>query len=156
MNSRVLEIVFYLIDVMRANEGALGDMSTLSADLREMGYAEEEISRAYRLLSRGMERDADTLFAALPEHTPSVRVFSPEERRALTTEAQGFLLKLVQTGLVDPAQLELILDQVVVSTYPVVDVERMKQLVAGVLLGDFEEADALFEDIEMGLSSRLH
>jgi len=156
VSQRVLEIVFFLIDVLKENRQGLGDMHSLSADLREMGYGEDEISRAYRLIADGFDLEPDTLFTAFPEQSGAVRVFTLEERLALTIEAQSFLLRLLHSGLIDLELFETIIEQATFSGEVVVDIDHLKQIAAGLLAIDTADTDIVSVDPDIEAVNHLN
>lgn len=156
LDNRVLEIVFYLLDIMSDSRGVIGDMEAVSADLRKLGYVDDEISRAYRMITRGIDSDNDMLFTQFPKFTSSIRILTNEERHWFSKEAYGFLLRLAQVGVIDTEQFEMILDQVMISGHPVVDLERLKQITTGVVIGNDADIDVLPDNPDAELSDRFH
>ena len=154
MDNRILEIVFYLIDLFRENESVAVDESTASVELKNLGYSEDEISQAYTLITRSSEFSGETLFSAFPKNTASIRLLTSEERYRLSHEAQSFLLKLAHLGIISREQLEGILETALNSGMIAVDIEDIKQITSGVLMDD--KSDNKSFSFVNNNSERLH
>lgn len=114
MDPRILEIVFYLVDFLRENHGRKAPYEEVFSELRELGYSDEEIFRAYGWFKERVKVRPTYVFGDLPRLFVSQRILTPEERSAVSVDAQGFLLELVNLGIIDPPLLEKILNRVLV------------------------------------------
>ncbi|MBD3332398.1 DUF494 family protein [candidate division GN15 bacterium] len=143
MRDRILEIVVFLIDYMQEHREQVSDIDDISSILETMGYQDDEISAAYSWLMDRINPDAEEYFASFPVRHSSTRVLTASERALLSTEAQGFLFKLMNLGLIDDEQFEIVLDRLsVVSTASVTE-EEIKTVASAVLFHDVEELDGL-------------
>ena len=93
MRNRILEIVVYLMDHIQEHRGQIIDIEDLSANLRGLGYTENEISSAYSWLVDRFEASGDNFFSSFPEEHCSTRILTDYERYMFTPDAYGFLLK---------------------------------------------------------------
>lgn len=51
------------------------------------------------------------------------RILNKMEKQSMTTEAQGYLIKLAQSGIVHPQELETILERLMQESYYLITVE---------------------------------
>ncbi|MBK7141628.1 MAG: DUF494 family protein [bacterium] len=143
MGNRVLEIVVYLIDHMRENQGMLPSMDDLTPDLQSMGYSDTEISSAYSWVIDRFEHSDEPFFAQFPEEHHSNRVLTQYERLQLSPEAYGFLVKLVALSVIDDEQFETVLERAFSVSPQRVDLEQIKLVTAAVLFNELNEMESL-------------
>lgn len=143
MRDRILEIVVFLIDYMQEHREQVSDIDDISSILETMGYQDDEISAAYSWLMDRINPEAEEYFASFPLRHSSTRVLTASERALLSTEAQGFLFKLVNLGLIDDEQFEIVLDRLSVMSAASVTEEEIKTVASAVLFHDIEELDGL-------------
>ena len=143
MGNRVLEIVVYLIDHMRENQGMLPSMDDLTPDLQSMGYSDTEISSAYSSVIDRFEHSDEPFFAQFPEEHHSNRVLTQYERLQLSPEAYGFLVKLVALSVIDDEQFETVLERAFSVSPQRVDLEQIKLVTAAVLFNELNEMESL-------------
>lgn len=144
---RIVEILVFLVDKMRAHQAiAEIDLTPLS----DRGFTQMEISTAFSWLfdkiattpERSAPSAADDLeykfYSTDAPRTSSIRVFHEVERSVLSKDAQGYLLQLRELGLMTDADLEMIIDRIMLSGVSRVDMRELKELVASVMF-DFDE-----------------
>ena len=112
MQEKILEIVVYLMNRLSDLQGPMSSFDEMSADLRSMGFTDNEISSAYDWLLKHFEDYPDS-FAVPASKTESraVRVLSDLERHVISPDAYGYLLQLRQLNLLTTEQMEMILDR---------------------------------------------
>ena len=133
MGERILEIVFYLVQHMRNNNGALLHLDDLSQSLKNMGFSDNEISSAYGwFLEEVQSRDVQELMKSDRRQLPP-RIFSEIEKQIFTTEARGFLIQLHQLGLLNAEQFEAIIDRVNLLEPTSVDVRTLKIIASSII-----------------------
>lgn len=129
MQDRILEIVVYLMNRLTDHQGSMGSIDEMSADLRSMGFTDNEISSAYSWLLKHFEDYPDSFsFTDTKINSRSVRVLSHAEREVISPEAYGYLLQLRQLGLLTAEQLEMILDRCTLFVNELIGVDEMKLL----------------------------
>jgi len=136
LGERILEIVFYLVQHMRDNNGALMHLDDISRSLKNMGFSENEISSAYgwfleEVQSRGMQELLDSSTRNIPP-----RVFSELEKQILDSKTQGFLIQLYKLGLLTGEQFEAIMDRVYLLEPNHVDLNTLKIIAASIIFGN--------------------
>lgn len=142
MESKILEIVVYLIDHLRENEGQISDMDDVSSDLRSMGYTDNEISSAYSWVLERYGTGDKLYYSDFPEDHYSLRILSHAERYQFTANAYGFVLKLMNLGLIDDEQFEMILDRgTMLGSRPVTQ-EQVKLIASSFVFSDNTDLDS--------------
>ena len=109
MDSRILEIVFCLMDYAQDSDDQIEDISDYSDSLKNLGYTDHEISTAYNWVLDHVGSTVENLYSVFPEQAASARVLTDVERARLTPEAHGFMLKLVNLGIMNGEQFEMVL-----------------------------------------------
>ncbi len=141
MRDRILEIVVFLMDNMRDNTARSGEADDFSATLKTMGYSDNEISSAYFWLMNRFDDSPEQLFSEFPEAHIGNRILSSSERVRLSTDAYGFLIKLLNHSLIDAEQFEDILERVAIFGSDPVSADQMKLIASSIVFNEFEEPD---------------
>lgn len=130
MNERVLAIVTIIARHILADHELPGE-SRLVAELLTAGFDAEEIDAAFRWMEQLSLAPAQRLE---PTFRPSTyRVFSCDERRLLSLEARGFLVRLRTLGLVAEEALEEIIQKAVMEADEEIGLPEIKSLAARIL-----------------------
>ncbi|NBD96323.1 MAG: DUF494 family protein [Gammaproteobacteria bacterium] len=132
MKENVLDLLMYLFENYIYEEPEnTPDRDSLSASLEEAGFSSAEIDRAFAWL------DGLAVQRKLPElggHESSpIRVFCDEECRRLDVETRGFILYLENTGVLDPARREQVLDRLFALEADEIDLDDVKWVILMVL-----------------------
>lgn len=147
MDSRILEIVFCLMDYAQDAEDQMEDISEYSSSLKNLGYTEHEISTAYNWILDHLGSPIENLYSRFPERAGASRILTELERARLTPEAHGFLLKLQNLGVVNGEQFETVLDRLTLSGQSLVTPEQIKLVVSAVMFNQFGASDRSFMDV---------
>lgn len=157
MRNRIFEIVAFLIDYTQGDMGRLSDTDDLWGALEDQGYSDDEISSAYSWLLKRFDSPPQQLFSAFPKTHSSNRILTSSEGSQLTTEAHGFLIKLLNLSLIDDEQLETIMDRVSIFGPKPVALDQIKFIASSVAFSDLDELDGLsLFDADGDLSSFLN
>jgi len=134
LQDRILEIVVYLMSQLSDHQGNLGSIDEMSADLKSMGFTDNEISSAYNWLLKHFE-DYPESFAVkdMNYSSKSVRILSDNERKIISPEAYGYLLQIKHLGLMTIEQMEMILDRCVLFASDPVDLTDIKMLASAAM-----------------------
>ncbi len=132
MKENVLDLLMYLFENYIYDEPeAEPDRESLTESLEQAGFSRGEIQRAFAWL------DGLAVQRQLPElssHSGDpIRLYSGDETRRIDVEARGFLLYLENSGVVDGARRELILDRLLALDADEIGLEDLKWVVLMVL-----------------------
>lgn len=135
MHDRILAIVVYLMNRLTDHQGALSNFDEMSADLKSMGYTDNEISSAYTWLLKHFE-DYPESFSFRDDRIKgnrSVRVLSEQEKKVVSPESYGYLMQLRHLGLLTTEQLEMILDRISLFGSDPVDIDEIKLMASAAM-----------------------
>ena len=157
MDSRILEIVFCLMDYVEDSDDQMENMSEYSSSLKNLGYTEHEISTAYSWILDHAGSPTESLYSVFPDRIGAFRILTELERARLTPDAHGFLLKLYNLGILDSEQFEAVLDRVTISGQRLVTPQQIKLVVSAVIFSGFGDGDRnLLNDISSDCSSCIN
>ena len=129
MKEKVVELLILLMSEIRADKQlAEIDMS----DLQDRGYTQSEISQALSWLHDHMQRGPEAKTVA-QKGQGSRRVLHEAEKGVIPTEGQGYLIQLVELGLLGDRDLETVIERAMLSGYERVTLGELREIVAGVL-----------------------
>jgi len=157
VDSRILEIVFYLMDHFQANEDQSYSLTEFSSDLRSLGYSDEEISSAYGWVLDHLSASGESLYSSFSGQPGACRILTDLERARLTPEAHGFLVKLSNMGLLTGEQFEKILDRLGLVGSRMVTRDQVKLIASAVLFNEQDAMDpVLMADGEIDPSAQIN
>lgn len=137
MQERINEIIEFLIKKLSQISDPVGlDLKKLSDMLLEEGYTEREIHTAVEWVIANLNKEpAPSASKSLPRPTPSIRVLISEEQNFFTPAAYGYLIQLQSLGILNPLQVEQIIERCFLMGMNRVDMEEIKTVVSQILLG---------------------
>ncbi len=148
MRERVLAIVSFIAQYVLEDKDFLSE-GDLVEELLSVGFEAEEIDAAFSW----MESLSLQAGKALPQQlqVPSCRIFTSEEKRVLSTEAQGFLARLRMMGILDDEIQEEIIEKALQVSEDGVSLKEIKTITALALFTRSQEdwcreVDCIFED----------
>ena len=134
MQNRILEIVVYLMNQLSDHQGSMANFDEMSADLRSMGFTDNEITSAYNWLLKHFDDYPDSFSDARPDASNrAVRILSDTEQKVVSPEAYGYLLQLRQLRLLTLEQMEMILDRCALFSADPMDVNDIKVLASAAM-----------------------
>ena len=147
MKESILDVLLYLFEHYFTNDDvdpAGNDRDSLQKELLQAGFSPAEVNRAFDWLE---ELDNRRPVAPSPGTQRPTRVFHGPELEKLDVEARGFLLYLVQHGMLDDEQRELVLDRAMALDQDQIDADDLKWVVLMVLFNQ-PGAEAAFAWME--------
>lgn len=160
MKENMLEVLMYLFEnyMIEGNEFE-PDQEILSAELARAGFGDGEINKAFDWLE-----DLSVLCEQAGEPPAAgsdtgMRYFSPDERARFPKEAQGLLLSLQQTGILDAQTRELVIDRIMALETDDIDIDDLKWVIMMILCNQpgREDLFAWAEELVLdGVQAHLH
>jgi Smg protein len=135
VGDRVLEIVVLLMSHLKENQGQLDNLEEISDSLKSQGFTDNEISSAYSWVLDQLQVDSQFLYEASAPLT-SFRILSDRERQHFSTKSIGYLLQLKHVGVINEAQMEMVLERGSLIGQSPVDLEQIKIIIGTVLFRD--------------------
>jgi len=158
MKEDVLDVLMYLFENYMDDDTAVeADPETLKSQLREAGFLNTEINKAFTWLEDlAIMQEGNHIHLA--KEARSIRVFSPTEEKKLDVECRGFLIFLEQMGVLNSASRELVIDRIMALESPDIDLEQVKWVVLMVLFNQpgLEEAFTWMENMVLEEFNQLH
>jgi uncharacterized protein Smg (DUF494 family) len=148
MLSRLMDLVVLVAELTKENDRSYKD---LDQELATRGYSPDEIERAvFWYSSRGdsLEEEKIELHSKY-----SVRVLSEWERLSLCSECYGYLLRLLNLGIIDDEQFEKIIARAIPVGPEKIQLNDVKAIACSILFnrdpGDLEDdfIDFIDEDL---------
>jgi len=151
MKQTVLDVLIYLFEHYMEDDVEFSvDPETLRVELKEAGFEDAQVSKAFDWLEglAAQRHDGD---AAILPGSKAIRVFTAQEARKIDLESRGFLLFLEQVGVLEPHSRELVIDRLMALESEEIDLEQVKWVVLMVLFNQpgQEEAFTWMEDLVM-------
>ncbi|HXF99431.1 MAG TPA: DUF494 family protein [Bacteroidota bacterium] len=132
MKERVVEILMYLMAEIEANK-RLSEVSI--EDLTSRGYTQSEISAAFSWLYDNMQVHEGRTEIHSRASTASRRQLHEAEKLVLSTEAQGYLMQLVELGILDAIDLEAVIERAMLTGLEKLSADEVRSIVASVIFG---------------------
>lgn len=143
----VLDILIYVFDhYMLEDTPDVPERETLAHDLERAGFSAPNVARALDWLADLAGERHRPEFAAGPR---AIRVYAGGELARMSTESRGFLLTLERTGILSPAQREIVIDRLLALDAEELSIDQLKWVVLMVLSSQpgQGEAYARMEDL---------
>lgn len=159
MKQTVLDVLIYLFEHYMDEDTELKvDRESVRADLKDAGFADEQVGKAFDWL-HGLAAQREDGSGAVSQQGSAMRVFAQAEIDKIDLESRGFLIFLEEVGVLDPTSRELVIDRVMALEAEEIDLEQIKWVVLMVLFNQpgHEEAFVWMEDLVMDeLGRSLH
>jgi len=149
MKENMLDVLMYLFENYMNDEIEFStDEEALRTELREAGFSQAEIGKAFDWLEglAGMQNDPDT---PPVRRSQSLRVYTDKECEKLDPDSRGFLLFLEQVNVLDHFTRELVIDRVMALDNEEIDLDQLKWVILMVMFNQpgQEAAFAWMEDL---------
>ena len=158
MKQTVLDVLVYLFEHCIEEDELALDRDTLRGELKEAGFAETQIVKAFDWLE-ALAKQREGGEASRVARGSSLRIFTAEESEKLTRDSRGLLLYLEQIGVLDARERELVIERAMALEAEEIDIDELKWIVLMVLFNQpgKEEAFVWVEDLVMDeLRGSLH
>jgi uncharacterized protein Smg (DUF494 family) len=130
MKEKVVEILMYLMSEIQENK-QLAEIDL--TDLRERGYTHSEISAAFSWLLETFQVKRGGFVQSAQRRTGSRRVLHEAERIALSTDSQGYLIQMMELGLLDDRDVETVIERAMLTGFEKISTAELREIVASVL-----------------------
>lgn len=133
MNENIIDLLLYLFEhYLYDNPEQVIDRSQVHNNLREAGFSSPAIDKAFDWLeSLSSHYDPAQLSENLS--AGSLRLFSDSEQEKLDRACQDFIYYLENTGILDPARREILIDSVMMLELDDISTEDLQWIALIVL-----------------------
>lgn len=149
MKENMFDVLLYLFEnYMDTSVEWQPGQESLKYELVQAGFPPSEVDKAFAWLEGLVKMREDCSDYPLPSHR-SVRTYTEEETRRLSTECRGFMLFLEQVGVLDTITRELVIDRAMALETDEIGLDQIKWVVLMVLFNQpgQEAAYAQMEDL---------
>jgi len=151
MQEKIIEIIVYILGEIK-NRKQISDIDLKK--LAKIGYTESEINTAFAWIYSKINQ-CENIFKEKKRSTKSKRFFHEFEKDILTTEARGYLISLIELGLLSDTDEEVILDRIFYSGFENIGKAELKTLVASLIL-DLENKSDKLERLVLQNNDTIH
>ena len=148
MKENIFDVLMYLFENYLEDEIEIQpDNESIKTELEEAGFNSSEVIKAFDWLeSLNLQGTIDP--------TTAFRIFSAQEQNKLDMECRNFLMFIERSGILSPANRELVIDRAMALENEEISLEKLKWIVLMVLLSqpDEEIAFSRMEDIVFDLA----
>jgi len=134
LRERVLAIVNLIAKYVLGSEESSISEQDLISELLSVGFEAEEINDAFSWMERVALQPGATGPQEVTLNYPNYRVFSREERQAITPEALGFLVRLRTLGILSDEAQEEVIERAVQAAEDQINLQEIKLISALTLL----------------------
>ena len=148
MNETVVDVLIYLYEnYLDAEQSEQTDQNAVREELIEAGFPQVEINKAFDWLDELASQQTTPVYR--DHRNQSVRIYTEREARQLGTEGRGLLHFLEQSGILDQASRELVIDRAIALDSGPIGVDELKWITLMVLMNQpgQEIAFARMEDL---------
>jgi uncharacterized protein Smg (DUF494 family) len=151
MQDKIIEIIVYILSEIKDRK----QLNEIDLDmLTKNGYTEKEINTAFAWLYTRIKH-GENIFTGKKDSHKSKRFFDEAEKNVLTTEALGYLISLMELGLLSEVDEELILDKIFYSGLQNIEKAELKNIIASLIL-DFENKSDKLERLVLQNNDTIH
>jgi len=124
LENKALDVIIYLAQYIKSNQGKVGNLIAVFKDLRELGFSEQEIKKAYLWFLNRLprfskpEKEKSNLYSWL-------KGFKEDY---FTAESYGFLYQIEELGLLDREEIEILIQKSLALGKEKIEVETIKNL----------------------------
>jgi Smg protein len=137
MKEKIFDVLIYLFENYMEDEmDRLPDSDAIRTELMEVGFEQLEVVRAFDWLESLTEKSVMTSTSS------TFRIFAESERRKLDLDCRNLLLFLEHSGILSPANRELVIDRAMALADQDITLEELKWIVLMVLLSQADDAVA--------------
>lgn len=134
MKENVLDILMYLFENYFTDElEDEPDPQTLETELVEAGFEHPKVQKAFSWLDALVEGESGGMAAMPAASAGSVRIYTEEEQRKLSSEARSFLAFLEESSVIGAGMRELVIDRIMALDSEEIDTEELSWVLLMIL-----------------------
>ena len=136
MKENVLDILMYLFENYFTDDlEEEPDPQALETELVEAGFEHPKVQKAFTWLDALVDGEDQTGgLANMPAASAgSIRIYTEEEQRKLSSEARSFLAFLEESSVIDAGMRELVIDRIMALDSEEIDTEELSWVLLMIL-----------------------
>ncbi len=132
MQERIIEIIVYVLEEFKTSHTEENYVD-ISKTLMSQGYTENEINLAFSWIFDHLQRTMNPGEEELHYQENSIRVLHDLEKMVIEPDAYGYLLQLMQLGLISEADMEDVIEKALSLGSTRVTLEDMKAFTSALI-----------------------
>ena len=108
-----------------------------------MGYTDDEIDTAYDWFVEQFSYETEPEYSAFPNRSTSIRILTETERMSISADAYGFLMKLLNSGIINEEQLETVIDRIISLSGDPLTLEQIKEITSTIIFMENDNFDEM-------------
>lgn len=134
MQERIIEIIVYLLNELQQEcQGC--DQSDLTRELLIKGYTDGEINLAFSWIFKHLKSPPLDRLNMDIDYTEQLEDYPEFDRLVISPDAYGFLLQLIQLGVIKESDIEMFIERAVAYGKDDIGVDELKSIVATIIFG---------------------
>jgi uncharacterized protein Smg (DUF494 family) len=130
MEQRIVEILMFVIGEIQSRRINVDQFDGVSDDLLKQGFSKREVATAFSVFANRLTREIERVHVGEPSNLQSFRVLHEIEAQYVSPAAYGYLLHLIQLGVISHADMEELLERCMMVSAVSMETEDVKILVA--------------------------
>ena len=142
MPERIIEIIVYAMRRFQ-DEKKSSEKLDLTSELTSKGYTESEINLSFSWIYDHLKKNSGDKKSLLDTELIEDLEFNNNENPILSDEAYGYLIQMIQLGILSEYQVDQILEKALVSGDEYINTEKVKSFIVNILF-DSEKFNSAF------------
>ena len=141
MPERIIEIIVYAMRRFQ-DEKKSGEKLDLTSELTSRGYTDSEINLSFSWIYDHLKKNSGDKKSLLDTELIEDLEYN-NENPVLSDEAYGYLIQMIQLGILTEYQVDQILEKAIVSGDEFINTEKVKSFIVNILF-DSEKFNSAF------------
>lgn len=142
MPERIIEIIVYALQ--RFQQDKRNDIKLdLTSELSSQGYTDSEINLSFSWIYNHLKNNSSDKKHLLDTELIDDMEFSNSENPVLTDEAYGYLIQMIQLGILSEYQVDQIMEKALVSGEEYINIDKIKSYIVNIMF-DTDNFKSLF------------
>jgi len=134
MQERILEIIVNLLNELQ--QGRIGkDKIDLTREMLIKGYTDVEVNLAFSWIFNYLKNPPTDHGRAHLDYNENLEDYPQFERLVISPDAYGYLLQLIQLGIVKDNDVEMFIERAVAYGKDDIGVDDLKSIIATIIFG---------------------
>jgi len=142
MPERIIEIIVYAMRRFQ-DEKKNSEKLDLTSELSLKGYTESEINLSFSWIYDHLKKNSGDKKSLLDTELIEDLEFNNNENPVLSDEAYGYLIQMIQLGILSEYQVDQIIEKAIVSGDEYINTEKVKSFIVNILF-DTEKFNSAF------------
>jgi Smg protein len=142
MPERIIEIIVYAMRRFQDDKKS-SEKLDLTSELTSKGYTESEINLSFSWIYDHLKKSSADKRSLLDADLIEDIDFNNNENPILSDEAYGYLIQMIQLGILSEYQVDQILEKALISGDEYINTEKVKSFVVNILF-DSEKFNSAF------------